>query len=385
MPKRTNVEVLNKIGNEVGGELGDFIATEVENAERSGLTPLGVSRAVSDKLFGYQTLKNTFIDTLINKVFMTRFWSMVWENPLKMFISSEISYGATIEDLYVEASEAYDYGANFDGVGGSPEKNVLGTMDNKIYANYLSINFQKKFKTSIKDFELRRAFNNEYGLGDLVSQLLMKNTRGLYRLEYKLIKDMLFKYMEGVSPKDVGMGTDDTKKQFIQDSQVIKLAGAQPSDVITNLLTQVRIYGEKFEFESDKYNSAKVMQFSPMGDTIFVTTPEIYGTIDVQKLADTFNVDRALIKNRIVLVDELPKVNQVKSGDNGGTTYPNHRPIGLLMNSRLLQLKPQLLENKMFENPDSLVRNHFLHFQGLVGIVPFLNCVVFTVENSVVF
>lgn len=375
MPKRTNIEVTKALINEVGGELKDSLTNVITESEANGLSPIGVSRAVSAHLFGYQALKNSFIDALINKVFMSRFWSKVWENPLKVFVDGRIDYGATIEDLYVEASEGINYEDNFN--GGTPEKNVLGTLKNNIYTNYLSVNFKKKFKTSINDIELRRAFTNEYGLGDLISQLLVKNIRGMYREEYKLIKDMLFKYLSGISSKDVGMGSTGTPTQFIQDSQVVRLSGRTTKDVLTDLLTKVRIYGEKFEFESDKYNSAKVLQFSPMGDTVFVTTPDVYGTLDVQKLADTFHIEKAEIRNRIILIDELPAVNTVKSGDTGGTTYTTEKPVGLLMDSRLLQLKTQVLENRVFENPDTLVRNHFLHFQGLVGVVPFLNCVVF--------
>lgn len=375
MPKRTNIEVTKALINEVGGELKDSLTNVITESEANGLSPIGVSRAVSAHLFGYQALKNSFIDALINKVFMSRFWSKVWENPLKVFVDGRIDYGATIEDLYVEASEGINYEDNFN--GGTPEKNVLGTLKNNIYTNYLSVNFKKKFKTSINDIELRRAFTNEYGLGDLISQLLVKNIRGMYREEYKLIKDMLFKYLSGISRKDVGMGSTGTPTQFIQDSQVVRLSGRTTKDVLTDLLTKVRIYGEKFEFESDKYNSAKVLQFSPMGDTVFVTTPDVYGTLDVQKLADTFHIEKAEIRNRIILIDELPAVNTVKSGDTGETTYTTEKPVGLLMDSRLLQLKTQVLENRVFENPDTLVRNHFLHFQGLVGVVPFLNCVVF--------
>lgn len=375
MPKKTNIEVTKALINEVGGELKDSLTNVITESEANGLSPIGVSRAVSTHLFGYQALKNSFIDALINKVFMSRFWSKVWENPLKVFVDGRIDYGATIEDLYVEASEGINYEDNFN--GGTPEKNVLGTLKNNIYTNYLSVNFKKKFKTSINDVELRRAFTNEYGLGDLISQLLVKNIRGMFREEYKLIKDMLFKYLSGISSKDVGMGVNDTATQFIQDSQVVRLSGRTTKDVLTDLLTKVRIYGEKFEFESDKYNSAKVQQFSPMGDTVFVTTPDVYGTLDVQKLADTFHIEKAEIRNRIILIDELPAINTVKSGDTGGTTYATEKPVGLLMDSRLIQLKTQVLENRVFENPDTLVRNHFLHFQGLVGVVPFLNCVVF--------
>lgn len=375
--KKNNVEVTQALINDVGGELKAELQPILDDET---MTLSQKSRAVSTKLFGYSVLKNSFISALINKVFMTRFWSKAWENPLKMFVDSNITYGYTIEDLYVEAADAVDYSAHF-GDGSSECDDIFKLVDNKVYANYLSINFEKKFKTSIKDFDLRRAFTSEYGLGDMIGQLMTKNIRGLYRLEYNLLKDMLTKYLSGLSQKDVGMGTSSTATQFIQDSQVTKVTGATTKELIENLLLNIRIYGEQFEFESDKYNSAKVMQFSPMSDTVIVTTPQVYGHID-NYLAKTYNEDRVKILNKIILIDSLPDVNVIKSGDNGATTYATDKPIALLMDSKLLQLKPSLLEMREIENPNALAKNYFLHFHGLVGIVPFLNCKVFTATNT---
>lgn len=375
--KKNNVEVTQALINDVGGELKAELQPILDDET---MTLSQKSRAVSTKLFSYSLLKNSFISALINKVFMTRFWSKAWENPLKMFVDSNITYGYTIEDLYVEASDAVDYTAHFEG-GSSECDDIFKLVDNKVYANYLSINFEKKFKTSIKDFDLRRAFTSEYGLGDMIGQLMTKNIRGLYRLEYNLLKDMLTKYLKGLSQKDVGMGTSTTSTQFIQDSQVTKVVGTTTKDLIENLLLNIRIYGEQFEFESDKYNSAKVMQFSPMSDTVIVTTPQVYGHID-NYLAKTYNEDRVKILNKIILIDSLPDVNVIKSGDEGGTSYTSDKPIALLMDSKLLQLKPSLLEMREIENPNALAKNYFLHFHGLVGIVPFLNCKVFTATES---
>ena len=66
---------------------------------------LSDSRAVSDALFNYQVVKNEFISSLINKIFMTQIHSKVWKNPLKIFHGGMEEYGYTIEDMYVESSK----------------------------------------------------------------------------------------------------------------------------------------------------------------------------------------------------------------------------------------------------------------------------------------
>lgn len=332
-------------------------------------------KAVSSALFSYQTIKNEFIDALVNKVFMTVIHSNIWKNPLSIFHGGMGEYGNTIEDLYVEASEKVGFKEHFTG-SDSEIKDIIGAIVPKIYANYLSRNFADKYKITISDIQLRSAFTSPTGLAQLVNKLMEANLRGAYRDEYNYMKDMIFKYCSGLSNKDVGNSNSVTQTQYIQDSQVIKITG---NNIYKELCAQLKAFNDRLQFESDKYNSAKVMQFSALNQCVFLTTPEHKARLDVQYLADIFNIKKAEVQQRIVLIDELP--NTIKSGDTGATDHNSEECIGILMDKNLLRFKDFVFETRYFNNPNNLSTNYFLHKQGLVGIVPFLNAIIFTKDK----
>lgn len=337
---------------------------------------LADSRAVSSALFNYQVVKNEFINTLINKIFMTQIHSKVWKNPLKIFHGGMEEYGYTIEDMYVEASQKVGFNQHFN--GGDDVKDIVGSLVPKVYTNYLSRNFADKYKITISDVQLKTAFRNEYGLANLVNKLLEANLRGAYRDEYKYMKNMFFKYCSGLSNQDVGLSGSPTQTQYIQDSQVIKLK--DDASLVKNLCKSLKAMNDRLQFESDKYNSAKVMQFSSLNDCVFITTPEMKAEIDVDYLADVFNLSKSEVQQRIILMDELP--TQIKSGDSGSNTHEGETCIGMLVDKDLLRFKDFVFETRYFNNPNNLSTNYFLHKQGLCGIVPFLNAIIYTKSAS---
>lgn len=336
---------------------------------------LANNREVSQHLFNYQTVKNEFISTLINKIFMTQIHSKVWENPLKIFHGGMEEYGYTMEDMYVEASKKVGFGDHFE--DGDEVKDIVSALVPKVYTNYLSRNFADKYKVTVSDIQLRTAFRSEYGLANLINKLLEANIRGAYRDEYKYMKDMFFKYCKGLTNKDVGLSNSPTQTQYIQDSQVIELEDDEK--LVKNLCRSLKAMNKRLAFESDKYNSAKVMQFSSLNDCVFITTPEMEAEIDVDFLADVFNLSKVEVQQRIILIDELP--TEIKSGDSGATTH-NGECIGMLVDKDLLRFKDFVFETRFFNNPNNLSTNYFLHKQGLCGIVPFLNAIIYMKKSK---
>ena len=336
---------------------------------------LANNREVSQHLFNYQTVKNEFISTLINKIFMTQIHSKVWENPLKIFHGGMEEYGYTMEDMYVEASKKVGFGDHFE--DGDEVKDIVSALVPKVYTNYLSRNFADKYKVTVSDIQLRTAFRSEYGLANLVNKLLEANIRGAYRDEYKYMKEMFFKYCKGLTSQDVGLSSSPTQTQYLQKSQVIEFVDNE--NLVKNICKSLSAMNDRLAFESDKYNSAKVMQFSSLNKCVFITTPEMKADLNFDYLADVFNLSKTEVKQRIILIDELPTV--VKSGDNGETTHEGEC-VGMLVDKDLLKFKDFVFETRFFNNPNNLSTNYFLHKQGLCGIVPFLNALIYMKKSK---
>ena len=345
MKKTDNKEMLNAIREQASAEYQDRVPT-VDGRE---IQP----RTVLAKLEQYPTIKNEFIQTLINKVVKTDFFSRVYANPLKELKKGTLPYGATIEELFVMSAEAKGFfggSSDFDAEShasmtmADDHASLLSTEKAKIKKLYVTLNFAHVFKTSISDSQLAHAFTSANGLSELVNQIVSSLTNGAEQKEYKdmieLIKavaqqkqlrtdgkgvivplsNAVYNTGGGDIPlnplftKSTDVRNEDAKKTIegvIQTMFKYDIEGDAgvhtPEEEGKNLSKAIRTLTGRMKFVSTKYNMAGVPTFSNPEDLIFMTTPEVVANMDVNVLASAFNVSMADIKTRIILVDELPK------------------------------------------------------------------------------
>ena len=144
----------------------------------------------------------------------------------------------------------------------------------------------------------------------------------------------------------------------------------------------IRTLAGKMAFPTDKYNSAGVRQWSERQQLIYITTPEEQAELDVEVLANAFNMDKADVNVRVIVVDELPSVFNVESAKatkqvEYGTvlscgldqTRDNRtcKCRGILMDSDFIQAYDTLIESRTFDNGEGLYTNYFFHKQGMMA------------------
>ena len=328
---------------------------------------------VYNTLNDYPTLKNEFIDTLTNKFIKSRFYSKAFDNKLKMFHKGTIPFGSSIEQLFVEMAEKKGFREHFDG-STTVESDLIGVQKPKIHAKYITTNFEYKYKVALSEEQLRTAFMNSTGLGELVSQILMSLTNGCYYDEFEDIKGLMKSVCAGkklVIDELTGLHKEvDLTKAEVEQGIHLESVG----DISANprmLSEKVRALTGRLGFASEKYNMAGVKQWSNASDMVLVTTPEILATLDVNVLADAFNVSKAEMNVRTIMVDELP--TQFKSNIAG--VAEEKECYGLLMDKDFLQIYDTIMTMRKFDNGANLTVNHFLHKQGMLANCYFVNAV----------
>lgn len=346
------------------------------SAEYQARIPKAVSETgieVYNTLNDYPTLKNEFIDTLTNKVIKTRFYSKAFDNKLKMFHKGEIPFGSSMEQLFVEMAEKKGFREHFDG-STTVESDLIGVQKPKIHTKYITKNFEYKYKVTISEEQLRTAFMNSTGLGELVSQILMSLTNGCYYDEFNDVKALINNVCAGkklVIDETTGLtkAVDLTSAEVKQGIHVEHVGNMSENPKL--LSEKVRALTGRLSFASDKYNMAKVKQWSNASDMVLLTTPEILATLDVNVLADAFNVSKAELNIRTVMVDELPK--QFKSDISGSAE--SQECYGLLIDKDFLQIYDTIMTMRKFDNGANLTVNHFLHKQGMLANCYFVNAI----------
>lgn len=346
----SNKEILTALCKD-NGSLNEYIGDEVfeMGINDTGGTVYGILEA-------YPTIKNEFINTLTNRVIKTLFYSRVFENPLRMLHRGELPYGMSIEQIFVKMAEKINFGENFgktQGVTGTSEaESLISKIASEVEVKYITRNFQYKYKVSISEELLRTAFMDANGLGEMIGQLIDSELSAAYFDEYLDMVKVITNLYEGKDFDGSALDGVTVPKHT--------LASTDPKA----LSVAIRGLAGRMKFPSDKYNMVGVTQWSKREDLILLTTPEVIAELDVNVLADAFNVSKAELNVRTIEVSSLP--DGVKA---------------VLMDKDFLQCWDTLMTTRTFENADQLVRNIFLHKQGIMSACLFAN-VVYIVDPA---
>lgn len=356
---KTNQEILNQIRDNASAEYQSRIpaASNAKGAE------------IYSMLDSYPTMKNEFIQALTNKIVKSVFYSKVFNNPLKMLHRGELPFGYAIENVFVEMAEKRGGRQHFEG-SDSVEGDLIRTASAKVKVQYLEKNFEYKYKVSISEDKLRTAFLNADGLSNMVTQLVNSEISAAYHDEYKDMMQLI------ATAAEYKVNQLDPSTGLMAKNSLTGLQG-MATETVTGFESNPRVLVEKIrelagtlQFPDTRYNMAGVETWSNPQDLIFLTTPGVNAKLDVNVLAQAFNVSAADVKVRTIVVKELPQTINSAEG-----TPADGEVIGLVLDRDFIQAYDTLFKTRTFENGDQLTTNIFLHKHGVMGSCYFANSV----------
>lgn len=286
---------------------------------------------------------NQFMDVLINRIGWTYVRSQRWNNPLAALKGAQLQYGSTIQEIVPKWIKGHSY-SDWPDNGGSllniarPEAEVL----------YHTVNRRDQYLITINEAELEMAFTDEMGLNKLIAGVLEQPRNADEYDEYKLMMELIGYYEKNW-----------TFFKYHVDEPVDK-------DSATRLLKAIRAIGGKLRFPSTLYNGIPVPVFANSEDLILMVTPEVQASLDVDALAQLFNIDRAEVPNRIILVDEFP--------------IPGAQ--ALLTSKDFFVVSDKLYNTTSFYNPQTLNTNYWLNHWEIMSCTPAVPAVLFTTDES---
>lgn len=287
---------------------------------------------------------NQFIDTLVNRIGRTIVRGQRWENKLRAFKQDNLRYGNTIQEIAPKWIKAHSY-ADFD-------ETLLKLARPEAQAWYHSVNRQDRYDISINDIELRRAFTEEYGLNDFVAKVMQVPYNSDAYDEYNCMKQLIALY--------------EDKWGFFK----VNLSAAPTTEVTgKELLTKLRTYAGKLEFPSTLYNAQDITDipvFANTDELVILTTPEVMANLDVMTLSGVFQLDKADIMQKVVVIDEFPIADAQM----------------LLTTRDWFVVHDVVYETTSFYNPQTLSTNYYLHHHEIVSCSPFVPAILFTTETG---
>ena len=286
---------------------------------------------------------NQFMDILIMRIGDTYVHQQAWRNPLAVFKKSRLMYGSTLQEIIPKWIRAHSY------VDDAEDVFKMARPDAAQW--FHSQNRQDRYDITVNRDELRTAFTEEGGLNRLVSAILEVPMNSDEYDEYQIMKQLIALY--------------ENKWGFfkVQVSAPTNQATAQA------LLKQFRVYARKLTFPTTLYNSGQIEDvpvFARNSELVLFMTPEVEASIDVDALAVLFNMEKADVRQRIVIVDEFPIAGAQ----------------ALLTTEDFFMCKDTEYSTESIYNPKTLGTNYFLHHWGIYSVSPFVPAILFTTSSG---
>lgn len=378
--KMTNTDVLNylKNGKYLDSDLLSRLQkTYVDEGTGQEKTVWRDMKEIADMFADFPKHANSFIDTLINRCVKTMFFNNRWKNRLAVLQKGTLKAGDSIQQIFVDMSQRVGFEKNFKSDGGTPENNLIGKNVPVVHVDYISVNERYKYKVSVSIEQIQQAFIDEYGLTSLANELIQANYEASewdnYMDMYKLLfsKEVIENDGEGVNINEKGIIYQALEKKAEKPKMIVPCGND-----IKELIKQVRSHAGKLSFKTTDYNLSNIKRHTDKKKLVFLTDPEIIAEIDINVLAQAFNVSSAEINVRTIDVHELPQ------GGGDGVTDFKGRVLGVLMDEDLVQFWYKLNVAESFRNNDTLTTNYFLHQWVVNGLCKFCNFVIFTNDTK---
>ena len=351
----SSVDILNAIRNNASANYRDYVPAARQDVESI--------REIGAIIMDYPALQNEFLSALVNRIGRVMITSKSYENPWAIFKRGLLEFGETIEEIFVNIAKPFEYDPAV------AESKVFAREIPDVRAAFHILNYQKFYKSTIQNEQLRQAFLSWDGITDLISKIVEAMYTGANYDEFQTMKYMLAKNILNGRLNAVQIPT-------VSEGNMKSIVGT------------VKGVSNNYEFMSNKYNVAGVATYSSKDEQYFIIDSNFDATMDVEVLASAFNMDRASFIGHRVLIDsfgelDTDRLNLLFAAD------PNYVPITNAELTALKQIPAVLVDRNWFMvfdnmmnfteqyNGEGLYWNYWYHTWKTFSVSPFANASVF--------
>ena len=310
--------------------------------------------AISNILFNdaYQPMLNEFVNNLINRIALTIVRNKSYDNPLAIFKKGSVPLGTDIQDIYENPAnaESYEY-------SNTAMAKLLTITDPDTHVAYYRRNRQDLYTKTISREGLQGAFTSWENFESFISSITTSLYSGNYIDEFKYTKDLI----DGAYNND----------------KVIVETISKPVDNATSktFVKKIRSLFNKLSFPSTEYNAyskfsgakGTITTWTDKDRMVLIITADALAEVEVETLAQAFNLSYADMQARIVVVDK----------------FDNDEIVAVLCDEAWLQIYDNIFRFDEFYNARTMSWNEYLHAWGTYAICPFANAVVLATEQPI--
>lgn len=309
---------------------------------------------VGTAIMSYQPVQNEFLSALVDKIAMTIVRNKTFKNPLAILKKGGVPLGRNIEEIYTNpvTGEIYD--------PATAGEDLLKRAIPDTKAIYHSMNRQGKYKVTVSASQLMQAFTSYQALEQLLNSIVNALYSGDNLEEFMLMKELFSSAIAGGKLKThlVTKPSDTASaKDFVKAVKTISQGMTFPSESFNSY------------YDINKDTDAKpVVTWTPLDNQILILRNDVSVDLDVELLAQAFNVSYAELKQRTLIVDSF------------GT---NVNCGAVLCDESFVQVYDNLYETRSFNNAEGLYDNYILHHWQTYSLSLFANAVALVFDTGV--
>lgn len=268
----SSVDILNAIRNNASTNYRDYVPQATADSDSI--------REIGAVIMDYPALQNEFLSALVNRIGRVILTSKSYDNPWAMFKKGMLEFGESIEEVFVNIAKPFQFDQQL------AESNVFKREISDVRSAFHIMNYQKFYKATISNDQLKQAFLSIDGITDLIAKIVDSMYTGANYDEFQTMKYMLAKHILNGLMNPVTIPDINTAN-------------------MNKIVSTIKGVSNKFTFLSSKNNLAAVMNHTPKQEQYLIVNSQFDATMNVEVLASAFNMDRAEFDGHHVLVDSF--------------------------------------------------------------------------------
>lgn len=351
----SSVDILNAIRNNATQNYRDYVPKATPDADSI--------RQIGAIIMDYPALQNEFLSALVNRIGRVLITSKMYDNPWAFFKKGLLEFGETVEEIFVNIAKPFQFDPAV------AETNVFKREIPDVRAAFHIMNYQKYYKATISNDQLRQAFLSWQGISDLIAKIVDAMYTGANYDEFQTMKYMLARHILDGHMYPVEIPTVETAN-------------------MKSIVSVVKGVSNKFTFLSPNYNLAGVQTYTAKNDQYMLINSQFDATMDVEVLASAFNMDKAEFSGRRVLVDSFGSLDTARLAElfAGDSTYQeiSHDELkaldaipAVLVDRNWFMIFDNFYNFTEQYNGEGLYWNYWYHVWKTFSVSPFANNALF--------
>lgn len=323
------------------------------------ISPNSDISVLSAPLLDNPELMNEFLNVLIKRIVYTQLVNYkLFNNPLSFLEGEQMPLGSIGQEIFINPARGRKFDVN-DFAG------LLAKYEADVKVQYMHLNSDVQYPVTITRAKLKDAFVSWANLESFVNGITQSLYNGAYIDRYNFTKGLIASaYRDNTVRVQVVSkpNTEELAKQFLVQARTLFLNFQEPSSDY-NAWRQVGGYGKD------------IITWTDVNDIVLLIRNDIGAYLDVNVLAQAFNIDSAKLLGRVKYVKDFTERDK-----DGNVVVDGSNIVAMIADKRWFRIKNQEITMDEFYNANNRTWQMYLNDVNMYQYSLFCNAVVFATQ-----